>query len=473
MTVEKFILTLVLAMLIVQPVAAQSTADLLQKGIYTQETVGDLDGAIKIYRQIVSSASQSRAYAAQAEYRLGLCLLKKGEKADAAKAFEKLARDYPEEKELVAKIREFLPGELKLLPIPWPDDELTEYRSKLDNGVEVGRTIYSVEANPGNSQNVVFLTRGYIESMPIRLSRVEAEREAMRPISSSFKILYMMEANLEYSTNQARVKSGNKNPRTIALEQQTFDNEEALFLFRRLPLSAGFKTTISFLSPSGIVVNTIVVVSSLEEVKVPAGKFHCYKLELPDLNQTIWIADDPVRTVVKFSSEGGSAELVSIRKIDRTSPVDYQDAKVGLSLSASPGWAIRPEETVAKDETSISLLDPESKLSMDIWAKQTITAPAEIAHELRTSLDKRSEHRADSLKGWRVRPETIQTRQIGGNQSLSCVAEFMRGNDKMIEYMTWVRTEHTNLLFAADGPASDLDEFHKRLDPIIETVKPK
>src|SRR5215471_8725854 len=80
------------------PGNGQSPADLLQKGIYTQETVGDLDGAIKIYRQIANSASQSRTYAAQAQYRLGLCLLKKGENGEAVKAFEKLMQDYPEEK---------------------------------------------------------------------------------------------------------------------------------------------------------------------------------------------------------------------------------------------------------------------------------------------------------------------------------------------------------------------------------------
>jgi len=406
-TAQVFLFKLSLALFMSLPVAGQSAADLLQKGIYTQETVGDLDGAIKIYRQVINSASQSRAYAAQAQYRLGLCLLKKGERTEATKAFEKLAKDYPEEKELVAKIREYLPGELKLLPIPWPDDELTEYRSKLDNGLEVGRTIYSVEAKPGNSQNLIFLTRGYVESMPIRLSRVEADRDTMHPISSFFKILYMMEAGLEYGTNQARLKSGNKDPRTITLDQQTFDNEEVLFLFRRLPLAAGYKATIPILSPSGILINTTMVVSSLEEVRVPAGKFHCYKLELPDLNQTSWIADDASRTVIKFSGEGGSVELVSIRKIDRTSPVDYQDAKVAISLSASPGWVIRPEEIAAKDEASISLLDPESKLAIDLWAKQTETAASEIAHELRASLDKRSEHRANSLKDWHVRPETV------------------------------------------------------------------
>ena len=36
---------------------AQSFLELLQKGIYLQETVGDLDGAIRLYRQILAGAA--------------------------------------------------------------------------------------------------------------------------------------------------------------------------------------------------------------------------------------------------------------------------------------------------------------------------------------------------------------------------------------------------------------------------------
>src|SRR5713226_4879277 len=72
---------------------APTTSELLQKGIYLQETVGDLDAAIKIYRQIIQMAQQSRANAAEAEYRLGVCLQKKGQHAESAGTFQKLLKD--------------------------------------------------------------------------------------------------------------------------------------------------------------------------------------------------------------------------------------------------------------------------------------------------------------------------------------------------------------------------------------------
>jgi tetratricopeptide (TPR) repeat protein len=69
----------------------------LQMGIYYQETAGDLDRAIKIYRQIEAP----RAASAQAQYRIGLCFEEKGQTSEARSTLEKLVREYPDEPEVV------------------------------------------------------------------------------------------------------------------------------------------------------------------------------------------------------------------------------------------------------------------------------------------------------------------------------------------------------------------------------------
>src|SRR5580658_9938754 len=84
------------------PSPQPTAAELLQKGIYTQETAGDLDGAIKIYRQIVDSHPTQREIGAQAQYRLGQALLEKGDAANASQEIQRLGWDYPDYKELIA-----------------------------------------------------------------------------------------------------------------------------------------------------------------------------------------------------------------------------------------------------------------------------------------------------------------------------------------------------------------------------------
>jgi len=98
--------TLALAAILAIPAAAQTPAplpsELLQRGIYAQETSGDLDAAIKTYRQIVDSHPQQRDIGAQAQYRLAMTLLAKGDTNAAAQEIQRLGWDYPDFKTLVA-----------------------------------------------------------------------------------------------------------------------------------------------------------------------------------------------------------------------------------------------------------------------------------------------------------------------------------------------------------------------------------
>jgi hypothetical protein len=95
---------IVALMLMTLPLGAQTAAELLQKGIYDQETAGDLDGAIAVYRQIVNSGSSPRDVAAQAQYRLAQSLLQKGDLPNGAQEFSNLARNYADYGKLVSSL---------------------------------------------------------------------------------------------------------------------------------------------------------------------------------------------------------------------------------------------------------------------------------------------------------------------------------------------------------------------------------
>jgi hypothetical protein len=67
-----------LAALIAATVAAQSLTEQLQKGIYAEDTLGDADAAIAIYRRIVATAPAQQDIALQARRRLATALERKG-----------------------------------------------------------------------------------------------------------------------------------------------------------------------------------------------------------------------------------------------------------------------------------------------------------------------------------------------------------------------------------------------------------
>ncbi|MHC4084126.1 MAG: tetratricopeptide repeat protein [Planctomycetota bacterium] len=87
---------------------AKTTSVLLQEGLYAEEIEGDLDSAIKIYEQVISESKETQRAAAQATYRIGMCFLKKGDKAKAAEQFRNLISKYPEQETLGTRAREQL-----------------------------------------------------------------------------------------------------------------------------------------------------------------------------------------------------------------------------------------------------------------------------------------------------------------------------------------------------------------------------
>ncbi|MEM8933342.1 MAG: tetratricopeptide repeat protein, partial [Acidobacteriota bacterium] len=129
--------------------SADSAADLLEKGLYKEQTVGDLSGAIALYTRVLDAAAADRPHLAEAQLRLGVCHLKQGDGAAARAAFDSLIRDYPEQEALVARARgrlaDLMP-EVDLLPIPWTDGEVLEYRVSLPTGRVVGSVFLTADA---------------------------------------------------------------------------------------------------------------------------------------------------------------------------------------------------------------------------------------------------------------------------------------------------------------------------------------
>jgi Tol biopolymer transport system component len=84
--------------------AAQDPEVQFQRAVQLETIQGDLNAAIDLYKQVISSNGNNRAVAAQALLRLGGCYEKQGN-AEAAKAYERLLRDYADQAEQAREAR--------------------------------------------------------------------------------------------------------------------------------------------------------------------------------------------------------------------------------------------------------------------------------------------------------------------------------------------------------------------------------
>jgi len=97
-----------ITMLALQTVRGASPAMLLEKGVFAEETKGDIDAAMKIYKRIIDDADANGKHIAQAHYRLGKCLLKKKQYSQAGAAFRRVIAEFPKEVKLVARAQKQL-----------------------------------------------------------------------------------------------------------------------------------------------------------------------------------------------------------------------------------------------------------------------------------------------------------------------------------------------------------------------------
>ncbi len=107
---------------------SQDRPDLQLKAAVYKETVeGDLQGAIAVYKQIVSNAAAPRPIAAAALLGLGGCYEKVGEAqaSEARKAYERLVADYSDQSQQAAQARARLAALATMTPARPGDSRLT------------------------------------------------------------------------------------------------------------------------------------------------------------------------------------------------------------------------------------------------------------------------------------------------------------------------------------------------------------
>ncbi len=458
---------------------AQSVSDLLETGIYTEETVGDLDAAMKIYAKIVADDKANRPIAAQALYRLGACRLKKGDKAEAAKTFEDLIERFPEQKQLVAKAREHVSGDLELLGVPWPDGEVLQMVVKLAAGMELGTFIYSADSVEVEGKKVWRLQcrRDIGAGANRAISRVLVDYDTFRPISSLFNHSLLGHFVADYTpervtiTNKTKGK-GKESVRKVDLDHVVYDNEQGVHLFRRLPLAEGYKCKVPIFVTFGEGdLKLEAEVTAKEKVTVPAGQFECYKLDL-NIGQTFWISTDAKRYPVKFEAGGVSVELSAIQPLD---PNKYQDNEFGFSLEAPAGWYFYKETAAAKKaKTGVSILDPDAEAVSVLAAKKLDQFEPEQRASARALAEAMIPDCKQRLKDFKVREDSWQECKVSGRPAVSFLSDCVDGQRKMVVYGTCVLGESTASMFVVRIAPEQLDDFRKEFDrAIIDTYKVK
>jgi hypothetical protein len=459
------------------PARAVSPSELLEKAIYTEETVGNLDEAMKLYEEVISLAQTGQEVAAQAQYRLGMCHLKQGDDAAAKSAFETLIKEFPNAKDLIAKAQRHLPGALELLPAPWTDGERLQFHIKLPTGVEIGTKIYMIEAATHNGQDVTRCsTRDVITANDqTNYSEVLCEPESFKPLESVWRHSVLGETRGVYGDESVDVNVVGKDKQfTIDFTPPAFDNEQAAELFRRLPLAVGYKTAITIVTTlGGQKFDLPLSVPEIESITVPAGTFECFKLELGVVNQTFWISTDKHRYLVRFAAGGISADLV---KIAQAAPGEMETVRgEDFSLTLPAGWLSYAPSSRSSDETTtrVHLLDPRA----DGRSEMVLRPKSMLDEAERASSKAWTEDFVSDLKkryaDLEVREPGLVETKVGGLPATLIVADYTKDGKQvsMVGVAVIGEKSAANLHLTTD--AAKLDHLRPEFEAIVDSFQLK
>ena len=501
MATKHFAIAAILALQLTSLGSAQSASELLQKGLHLQEAAGDVDGAILFFRQVVSSAAATnKPLAAQAQYQLVLCMLQKGDRETARKELAALENNFPNMTDLVDKARKLIPGSAALLPSPWGETECSQLNIKRD-GTDTGEYLYysvtawsatmseqnrkqqatNLERNPlrpnqEDPNQTIFLWWHLKTKTSERGIGIQADRDTLQ-----------LAKPYNQSENRPKYSSDDDlgDPLAIPFIGPATDSEESVFLLRRLPLEIGYKTTIPVTSNTIAPVQLELVVTGIESVETPAGKFNCYKVSFKSLGQTFWIGVDKTRPLVKFQSGALEANLVKGWGAENLmEPI----ASVVKAASWKLGEAIVPSDNdglVQGDLVNSNLYFPGSEFVVPFGIGVTIhkiyTPPSELAQTLQRALQSASRtHPQNSwMNGYQLRPDSVQTRTIGGHPALTCLLDYTQGSPNSVEnpprkhtrYETWIATEDELIEFKANLYSETVGTFRWRFEPLLSALR--
>ncbi|MEQ8789403.1 MAG: tetratricopeptide repeat protein [Pirellulaceae bacterium] len=444
---------------------AETPAELLEQGIYKEETVGNLDEAIEIYRKIVAEAEKTREVAAQAQFRLAKCLLKQGKDVAAVEAFKTLVKDYPDQKQLVAEAKKHLPDDLKLLPAPWKSGERLTLTMKLPGGQSVGILGLGIDAGKSEGRDVwqAAIRRFLLGGENQGVSRVVFDRETNRPLRTTWSHTLLGTCDAEYTGDKLTVHTKGKpgeedTTKSFDIVQPVFANDQVFYSLRQLPLKVGYKATIPtrIAFTGGNLVDIGIEVTEKETLKTAVGDFECFRVEM-NIGQTFWIADDEQRHVVQF--EGGGV-IGTLSAIETAEPHVYENERLGLSVTAPAGWfTLKADAEAEADKAVVHLIAPEFAFAMiQVQDKQLLEAAQR--ESARAWAESRIEKAKMALKDVKPRGEGMQETTLAG----------VKGVSYNFEYTSYRNTVLVDSAFAL-GPTKAIEYFRRADAEAEESVR--
>ncbi len=443
-----------------------TAAEMLQRGIYQEETAGDLASAKKMYRRVVEQAKQSAKLAAEAQYRLGQCLRKEGDQDAAMTEFHTLIKDFPNQTDWVRKAEKMVGKSLTFLPAPYQSGQRETLIMTLAGGQVVGFIGVGAEAGKLDDTKVwrMYVRRMVNPTMNEGASAMVVDAATFKPIQTRFQHTLLGDSSAVWTEHELVIKSrdasGELQTKTVELTSDAFCNDQWFFGFRQLPLRIGYKATlpIRVAFTGGNEIGLEVRVEKKETIETPLGKFDSFRVDT-NIGQVFWIADSPERQLVAFDGGGVLAKLSNLRadgaaEILKNEPHHFQ-------VQLPHGWFSMPMPREQEGESDGFLMASTGMASSIVRVREQSTLDEAARSSAEAWMELRLKKAAGALKNFQS-VGAIAPATIGNVSAYAATATFESGPYTMKRTTTFafigekaLEVHHTTIADEFEAAATD------------------
>jgi hypothetical protein len=479
------ILLAISTLLCTSSVWGENVSTLLEQGIYAEETKGDLDEAMMIYQKIIDENTGNSADIAEAYYRLGTCYMKTGDDTKAIEMFKELLTGYREHEEIAWDARDQLfklnaldeedqtVTPLELGPVPWESGETCWYTFGTPVIENYGKMILSIRDVTINGNDLWRMEDYVIISGEgqSQFFRIDVLKKGFKPFSSLLKGVLGNKVKYGKDRIQLDIDSlGTKDTKEIPINNVVYDSNQVEYLIRLLPLNESYSTSLSIFNPAiGNIMKVEVRTTGIETVKVPAGTFECYCVELvmDSVKVKLWISTDDKRYLVKY--DVGAQALMELEKVEQVSkdePEVFNDSESGRTMSAPAGWHILKSSVTGPLKMLLQIVPPELKAESSFFVIQhfgPLPTMQNILKELGTI--------KQVYKNITLRPESWVYGEINGLPSSTFIADYDKEDKKMVLCRTYILDKQELCVFELKIEKENFDEINTDFDSIIQSFE--
>ena len=369
---------------------------------------------------------------------------------------------------------------LKLNPAPWADGEVMRLRLNSPAGPEMGTLVYTADSIKTAGKDVWRIQSFLLIPMVNheQFTHVDAERDGFAPITGRTKNS-MGDFRAEYDALKVKLTTetgGEKTTRDFTLDQVAYDNEQALFLIRRMPLAVGYHGSFPiFPVQGGTVVECRIEVTGKEKVTVPAGTVETYKTELSVWAETVkalqhqlWFSADKHHYLVKYDSGSAVMELTEVPATPRKHvPGVYDDKELGISLTTPAGWYFYRNPSPGTYKFDLRLLPP----ALKAWCLLTAAELGPLGLSAREVAEGDVGALKGFFKGYTVRPDSWKDLKVSGMPAAHYIADYQDEKKDMVEYRTYILGKSAVYWFVFRSEKGLFPGSEGEFDKIVESLR--